>query len=74
MIAGPRDELVRWEVHEKVIDAQIEALKRTFATGPDAAKKEKEKALEPVIEALNARRQPNPYRIAWVGDVSSATG
>jgi hypothetical protein len=71
LIAGPRDELARWEVHEKVIDAQIEALKRTFAAGPDAAKKEKEKALEPVIEALNARRQPNPYRIAWVGDVSS---
>jgi Protein of unknown function (DUF1553)/Protein of unknown function (DUF1549)/Planctomycete cytochrome C len=70
-IAGPRDELMRWELHEKVIDAQIEALKRTFAAGPDAAKKQKEKALEPVIEALNARRQPNPYRIAWVGDVSS---
>jgi Protein of unknown function (DUF1553)/Protein of unknown function (DUF1549)/Planctomycete cytochrome C len=70
-IAGPRDELARREVHEKVIDAQIEALKRAFAIGSDAAKKEKEKALEPVIEALNARRQPNPYRIAWVGDVSS---
>jgi len=70
-IAGPRDELARWEVHEKVIDAQIEALKRTFAAGPDAAKKEKEKALETVIQALNAQRRPNPYRIAWVGDVSS---
>ena len=33
-------------MHEKMIDAQIETLKRTFASGPDAAKKEKEKALE----------------------------
>jgi hypothetical protein len=70
-IAGPRDELARWEVDEKVIDAQIEALKRTFTAGSDAAKKKKEKALEPVIKALNAQRRPNPYRIAWVGDVSS---
>ena len=26
VIAGPRDEMLRWQVHEKVIDAQIEAL------------------------------------------------
>ena len=69
VIAGPRDELVRWEAHEKAIDAQIDSLKRKFASEPDAAKKEK--SLKQAIEAANARRQPNPGRIAWVGDVSS---
>ena len=34
---------------KKVIDAQIGSLKRTFASGANAAKKEK--ALKPVIEA-----------------------
>ena len=28
VIAGPRDAMRRWQVHEKVIDAQIEALAR----------------------------------------------
>ena len=69
VIAGPRDEMLRWQVHEKVIDAQIEALKRHFASGPDAAKKKD--ALKRVIEAADAQRWPNPGRIAWVGDVSN---
>ena len=70
VIAGPRAEQARWEAHDKAIDAQIDSLKRSFASGPDAAKKEK--ALKPVIEAVNARRRPNPGRIAWVGDVSGS--
>ena len=61
--------MLRWQVHEKVIDAQIEALKRHFASGPDAAKKKD--ALKRVIEAAEAQRWPNPGRIAWVGDVSN---
>jgi uncharacterized protein DUF1553/uncharacterized protein DUF1549/cytochrome c len=69
-VAGHRAEQARWEAHEKAIDAQIDALKRSFASGPSAAKKEK--ALEPVIAAVNARRWPNPGRIAWVGDVSGS--
>ncbi len=69
-VAGPRVEQARWSAHEKAIDAEIDSLKRTFASGPDAAKKEK--ALGPVIETANARRWPNPGRIAWVGDVSGS--
>jgi hypothetical protein len=69
VIAGPRDELTRWQVHEKVIDAQIEALERNFASGPDA--KKKKDGLKRVIETAEAQRWPNPGRIAWVGDVSN---
>jgi hypothetical protein len=69
VIAGPRDEQLQWEIHEKVIDAQINALLGTYASGPDATKKKE--ALEPVIKTANARRWPNPGRIAWVGDVSA---
>ncbi len=42
VIAGPRDELSRWEVHDKVIDAEIAALKRSFADGPKETRKKKE--------------------------------
>ena len=66
--AGPRDEMRRWQIHEKLIDAEIEALKRNFATGPDAAKKRN--ALKRAIEAAEARRWPDPYQIACVTDVS----
>jgi Protein of unknown function (DUF1553)/Protein of unknown function (DUF1549)/Planctomycete cytochrome C len=69
VIAGPHDEMLRWRVHEKVIDAQIEALTRNFASGPDAAKKKD--ALKQVIGAADAQRWPNPGRISWVGDVSN---
>ena len=47
---------------------EIEALKRHFAAGPDAAKKKD--ALKRVIEAAKAQRGQIPGRIAWVGDVS----
>jgi hypothetical protein len=69
VIAGPHDDQIRWQVHEKVIDAQIESLKRNFASGPDAAKKVD--ALKRVIEAAERKRLPNPGRIAWVGDIAS---
>ena len=69
VIAGPREELARWETHEKAVDAEINALKRMVGTGADAAKKEK--ALQPAIQAANAKRLPNPGRIAWVSDVSA---
>jgi hypothetical protein len=69
VIAGPRAEQTLWEAHDKAINAQIESLKRSFASGPKSA--EKEKALKPVIDALNSHRQVNPGRIAWVGDVSA---
>ncbi len=70
VIAGPRAEQARWEAHDKAIDAQIETLKRSFASGAKSAAKMK--ALEPVIKAINALREPNPDRIAWVGDVSAS--
>jgi hypothetical protein len=70
-IAGPRAELSRWEAHDKAIDVEIAALKRSFADGPEAVRKRKEEALKPIIEAIEGRRRPNPGRIAWVGDVSS---
>jgi Protein of unknown function (DUF1553)/Protein of unknown function (DUF1549)/Planctomycete cytochrome C len=69
VIAGPRDEMRRWEINDKVINAQIDALKRNFATGPDA--KKKVDVLKRVIEAADTRRWPNPGRIAWVGDFSN---
>jgi Protein of unknown function (DUF1553)/Protein of unknown function (DUF1549)/Planctomycete cytochrome C len=70
VIAGPRSEQSRWEAHDKTIDAQIESLKRSFASEPGAAKKEKD--LQKILEAMNARRHPNPGRIAWIGDVSGS--
>jgi hypothetical protein len=70
VIAGPRTEQLRWEAHDKAIDAQIESLKRSFAAEPGAEKKEKD--LKKVLDALSARRHPNPGRIAWVGDVSGS--
>ena len=70
VIAGPRIEQSRWEAHDKAIDAQIESLKRSFASEPGAAKKEKD--LKKVLDAINDRRHPNPGRIAWVGDVSGS--
>jgi len=69
VIAGPREEQARWEAHEKAIDAQIESLKRKFASKPDAANQEE--SLKHAIEEANHERRPNPGRIAWVGDVSS---
>jgi hypothetical protein len=69
VVAGPRDELARWEACEKAIDAQIDSIKKKFASEPDAAKKEK--AIKEATEAANAQRHPNPARISWVGDVSS---
>ncbi len=69
VIAGPRDELTRWQVHEKIIDGQIEALERHLGSGTNATKTKD--ALERVIKAANAQRWPNPCRIAWVGDVST---
>ena len=69
VIAGPRDELSRWQIHEKVIDGQIEALERHLGSGTNATKTKD--ALERVIKAANAQRWPNPCRIAWVGDVSA---
>ncbi len=71
VIAGPRVELSRWEAHDKSVDAELAALKRSFADGPEAERKKKEEALKPIIEAIEGRRRPNPGRIAWVGDVSS---
>src|SRR5262249_29008643 len=68
VIAGPRTEQSRWEAHDKAINAQIESLKRSFASEPGAAKKAKD--LKKVFDVVEARRQPNPGRIAWVGDVS----
>jgi Protein of unknown function (DUF1553)/Protein of unknown function (DUF1549)/Planctomycete cytochrome C len=69
VIAGPRDEMQRWEIHDKVITAQIDALKRNFSSVRGA--KQKEGPLKRVIEAVDAQRWPNPGRIAWVGDVSN---
>jgi hypothetical protein len=70
VIAGPRAEQSRWEAHDKSIDSQIESLKRSFASEPGGGKKEKD--IKKVLEALGARRHPNPGRIAWVGDVSGS--
>ncbi len=57
-IAGSPDEMLRWQIHEKVIQAQIEALRRHFASGPDP---DKNKAvLKRVMDAVEAQRWPNP--------------
>ncbi len=71
VVAGPRDELLRWEANEKAVDAELAALRRSFITGSEKEKKAKEEALKSVIEAIESRRRPNPGRIAWVGDVSA---
>ena len=71
VVAGPYHELSRWEAHDKAIDAEIAALKRTFASGPEGVKKQVEEALKPVIQAIEHRRGPSPGQIAWVGDVSA---
>src|SRR6185312_11054196 len=41
-IAGPRAELSLWEAHDKAIDLEIAALKRSFVDGPEAVRKKKE--------------------------------
>jgi hypothetical protein len=70
VIAGSLPELAKWQASDKAIDARIDSLKRLLASQPDAAKKEQ--ALQRVIESENARRLPNPGRIAWVSDVSAS--
>jgi hypothetical protein len=72
VVAGPRDELLRWEAGAKAIDAELAALRRSFVTGSEKERKAKEESLKPVIEAIESRRRPNPGRIAWVGDVPGA--
>src|SRR5262249_19143168 len=72
VVAGPRDELLRWEAAEKAIDAELASLRRAFVTGSKEQQKAREEALKSVIEAIESRRRPNPGRIAWVGDVSGA--
>ena len=54
VVAGPRDELSRWEANDKAIDAELAALKRSFVDGPEAVRKKKEEALKPMIEAIEA--------------------
>jgi mono/diheme cytochrome c family protein len=71
IIAGPAALLLRWEAHDKAIDAELAALRRSFVTGSDAQKKAKEEVLKPVIEKIESRRRPNPGRIAGVVDVSA---
>lgn len=68
-IAGPHDEMLRWQVHERVIESQLEALRRHFGSGPGTDPKKA--ALKRVMAALEAERWPNPGRIAWVSDVSN---
>jgi hypothetical protein len=70
VIAGPRGELSRWEAEDRARSAEIAALRRTFVSGPDAEKKQRDEALQPAFKRIEARRRPNPGRIAWVGDVS----
>ncbi len=60
VVAGPRDELLRWEAHEKAIDAELAALRRSKVTGSKEEQKAKEEALEPMIQAIEARRCPTP--------------
>ena len=72
VVAGPRDELLRWEANEKAVDAELAALRRSFVTGSEKEKKAGEEALKPIVEAIEARRRPNPGRIAGVVDVSAA--
>ncbi len=65
VIAGPRDEQLRWQLHEKVIDAQIEALKRTFTTGTDAAKKRQRESARTGDQSFerSAAAQSRPHRL-----------
>jgi Protein of unknown function (DUF1553)/Protein of unknown function (DUF1549)/Planctomycete cytochrome C len=76
VIAGPRDELRRWRLHERLIDTEIKSLEQIFPGGTDGKKnsdgKKNKDVLKRVIDAAEARRWPNPGRIAWVGDVASS--
>jgi hypothetical protein len=69
VISGPREVLAQWGAREKALDAEINALKRTVGKGPESANMEK--AIQPAIQAANAKRVPNPGRIAWVSDLSA---
>jgi hypothetical protein len=72
VVAGLREVMAPWEAHEKPIDEQIARLKADFEakkTGPDIPK-DKE-ALDKAIKELEAKRLPNPGRIAWVADISA---
>ncbi len=44
VVAGPRDELLRWEANERAVNAELAALRRSFITGSKAEKKVKEEA------------------------------
>jgi hypothetical protein len=74
LVAGRRAELSPWQASDRMITAEIAALKRVFAAGPDAAKKITDETLNPVIESIEARRRPNPGRIAAVYDTSTEPG
>ena len=68
VIAGPHDEMLRWQVHEKVIESQIEALATLRLR---AGRRRKESRTQASDRSLEAQRWPNPGRIAWVSDVSN---
>jgi len=70
VIAGSRSDQARWQAFDKAVDARIDSLQRLLASEPDV--KKKEEALKRAIESENARRMPNPGRIAWVSDVSGS--
>jgi hypothetical protein len=83
-VAGPRDELLKWQIADKTIEAQLAALRRTYDPDPVPDKKpqkaaqakpkrdpKKLEAIKPLLDALEARRRPNPGRVAWVSDVSA---
>jgi hypothetical protein len=72
VVAGLRETMAPWEAHEKPINEQIARLKADFAakkTGPGIPKTQAE--LDKAVKELDAKRLPNPGRIAWVADLSA---
>jgi hypothetical protein len=70
--AAPRSLAGPWEAHEKAIDVEVARLKQALgpcSTDPPKEKEARQKALDKVLEAANARRRPHPGRIAWVTDL-----
>ena len=56
----PARRALRWEAHDKAIDVEIAALKRSIRHGPEAVRKKKEEALKPIIEAIEAPSASEP--------------
>ncbi len=70
--AAPRALTAAWEAHEKEVDAEVARLGAEMSPKPNDSPQEKEKkrkALKQALAKANAKRRPQPGRIAWVADL-----